>query len=94
LADLEDLTSNGPTADEFAIAQEQVFRNYELIDNLQLARAMLHAVFYPDDLVTEIIDRFDRVDAVTRADIRAVAQQVITLDEYIEIALVPIGFGE
>jgi predicted Zn-dependent peptidase len=55
---------------------------------------MLHAVFYPDDLVTEIIDRFDRVDAVTRADIRAVAQQVITLDEYIEIALVPIGFGE
>ena len=93
LADLEDLTSNGPTADEFAIAQEQVFRNYELIDNLQLARAMLHSVFYPDDLVTEIIDRFDRVDAVTRADIRAVAQQVITLDEYIEIALVPIGFG-
>ena len=94
LADLEDLTTNGPTVDEFDIAREQVFRNYELIDNLQLARAMLHAVFYPDDLVTEIRDRFDRVEAATRADIREVAQRVITLDEYIEIALVPIGFGE
>jgi zinc protease len=94
LEDLEDLTTSGPTADEFDIAREQVYRDYELIDNIQLARAMLHAIFYPEDLVTEIIDRFDRVTATTRADILAAAQRVITLDEYIEIALVPIGFGE
>jgi hypothetical protein len=55
---------------------------------------MLHAVYYPEDLVTEIIDRFDRVAAATRADILEVAKRVITLDEYIEIELVPIGFGE
>ncbi len=94
LDDLASLATSGPTNDEFAIAQEQVLRNYELIDNLQLARAMLHAVFYPEDLVTEIIDRFDRVIAATRSDITAAAQQVITLDEYIEVTVVPIGFGE
>ena len=91
LADLADLAANGPTSDEFAIAQEQVYRNYELINNLQLAESMLRAAYFPEDLVTEIIDRFDRVAAATRTDIRAVAREVITLDEYIEVDLVPIG---
>jgi len=92
LADLTDLTRNGPTNDEFAIAQEQVFRNYELINNLQLAEAMVFSAFHTDELLTEIDTRYDRVIAATRVDIRNSARQVVTLDDYIEVRLIPIGF--
>ena len=94
LADLAELTSRGPTDDEFAIAQEQVLRRYELLGNPEMAAAMLFSAYYPDELLLEIITRLERVSATTRNDVRVAARQVIPLDAYILVELIPIGFGE
>jgi predicted Zn-dependent peptidase len=92
LADLTDLTTNGPAAEEFASAQEQVLRNYELLNNSQLAEAVLFSAYYPEELLLEIITRYERAGAVTRGEIREAARRAITLGSYIQVELVPIGF--
>jgi zinc protease len=93
LADLEDLLANGPTRDEFEIAQQQVLRGYELVDNHGLAEAALFSAYYPDELLMEIITRYDRAGAATLGDIRAIARSTIDLEQYIRVDLVPIGFA-
>ena len=93
LDNLQSLVSDGPTADEFAIGQEQVFRNYELIDNVSLAQAAIFTAFHAGEQYSEIIARLDRVAIVEIGEIRDLAGKVITLDDYIEIRLVPEGFA-
>ena len=93
LENLQGLVAQGPTADEFAIGREQVLRNYELIDNVSLAQAAIFSAFHDGAPYSEIIVRIDRVVAVEIADIRDLIGKVITLDDYIEIRLVPEGFA-
>jgi zinc protease len=93
LETLRDLVEVGPTDDEFAIAREQVFRNYQLIDNFSLADAIIFSAFHPGEAYSEIVTRIDRVLVVEVDDIRDLAERVVTLDDYIEVRLVPVGFS-
>ena len=92
LADLTDLTTNGPSADEFAIAREQVLRRYELFDDHGFATAILFSAYYPGESLMELFTRYDRAAAATAYDIGEAARDVITLDAYVVVKLVPIGF--
>ena len=92
LADLTDLLANGPTEDEFAIAQEQVVRRYELMDNHGLASAILFSAYRPEEPLLEIVTRYDRALAAQAGHVWAAAREVITLDAYILVRLVPLGF--
>jgi zinc protease len=93
LETLGSLASDGPTDDEFAVGQEQVLRNYELINNVSLAEAIVFSAFHPDALYSEIITRIDRVAAIEIDAVRTLAARVISLDDYIELRLVPVGFA-
>lgn len=93
LETLRDLADNGPTDDEFAVGQEQVLRNYELINNVSLAEAIIFSAFNPEELYSEVITRIDRVVLLEIDAVRSLAARVITLDDYIELRLVPVGFA-
>ncbi|HSM01457.1 MAG TPA: insulinase family protein [Acidimicrobiia bacterium] len=92
LDNLESLVAQGPSADEFAIGREQILRNYELIDNVTLAQAAIFSAFSGEPY-SEIITRIDRVAALTSGEVRDLIGKVITLDDYIEIRLVPEDFA-
>jgi len=93
LEDLQRLVASGPSADQFAIGREQVLRNYELINNVALAEAIIFTAFHAGEPYSEIITRIDRVAGVAIGEIRDLIGKVITLDDYIEIRLVPVGFS-
>ncbi|MGI9648042.1 MAG: insulinase family protein, partial [Acidimicrobiia bacterium] len=90
-ADLADLAANGPTADEFAIAQEQTVRDYELIGNQFWLDVMTFYVLNPDEDPDELTHRIDDTLALTRSDVRSLARRVLLLDDYIRVDLVPKG---
>jgi zinc protease len=88
-SDLADLAANGPTADQFAIAVEQTTRDYELIDNQFWLDTMTTYVSNPDLDPDDVADRIPDTMALTRADVQALAQQLLRLDDFIRIDLVP-----
>ena len=92
LAEMADLRLNGPTADELAIAQEQLLRDYELFSNEGLAAAVLFYAEHPDEGLSEVITRIDRVATSTRADLKALADLMFPIDRYVDVRLVPVGF--
>lgn len=89
LADLDDLRRNGPSADELAIAQEQLVRQYELVSNEFWVDTMLFYLANPDEDPADVFRRIRRVEAVTADDVRDLARLVLPPDHYIEIRLVP-----
>ncbi len=88
----EDIRVNGPTADELAIAQEQLVRNMELVSNNFWIETLLFYELHPGEDPRDVVRRFDRVDNVTIGDIAALAARVLPADRYIEVRLVPEGF--
>ena len=93
LADLGDLVADGPTADELAIAKEQILRDYEMLDDHSIAQALLASAYGSGETLLELITRFDPASGATRGDIRDTARRVLPLDAYIVVRLVPIGFA-
>ncbi|MDH3190994.1 MAG: insulinase family protein, partial [Acidimicrobiia bacterium] len=89
-ADLADLAAIGPTADQFAIAVEQTTRDYELIDNQFWLDTMTTYVSNSDLDPDDVADRIPDTLALTRADLRSLARQLLRLDDYIRIDLVPV----
>jgi zinc protease len=90
---LETLRDNGPTADEMAIAQEQLAREIELISNEQLSRAIIFSALHPDEgLYANVIEPIAEGLPYTfgRTDIRGLARELLPEDRYVEIRLVPI----
>ena len=92
LVEIQDLRDNGPTDDELAIAQQQLLRDYELFSNEGLAAAILFYAEHPDEFLTEILTRSDRVIAATRNDLRSAARLVLPAGVYIDVRLIPIDF--
>ena len=92
LGEIEALRDDGPTEDELFIAQQQLLRDYELFSNEGLAAEILFYAEHPDEMLTEILTRGDRVLAATRSDLRAAALLLLPGDGYIDVRLVPIGF--
>ena len=89
--DLADLAENGPAGDEFAIAQEQTIRDYELIGNQFWLDLMTFYVTNPDADPDEVTRRIPDTMALTRFDVRSLARRVLVLDDYIRVDLVPAG---
>ncbi len=89
LAQVTDLQQNGPTADEFATAVEQLRDELELIDNGSIAEALVTSFLYPDQPVDEIADRFFLIDEITREEVQELARIVFNLGQRIEIRQVP-----
>jgi zinc protease len=92
LAVLADLRASGPTADELAIAQEQLLRDYELVSNELLSQAVVSAAEHPGQSLSQVVNRIGQTFDPTRADLKALANELLPADNYILIRLVPIGF--
>ncbi len=90
-ADLADLTAGGPTEDEFAIAQEQTIRNYELIGNQFWLDIMTTYVSNPGLDPQDVADQIPDTLALTGVDVQALAGTLLRLDDYIRVDLVPAG---
>ena len=90
-ADLTDLASDGPTADEMAIAREQTIRDYELIGNQFWLDVITRYLLNPELDPGEVADRIPDTMALTRSDVRELAATVLTLNDYIRVDLVPVG---
>ena len=93
LAELADLRANGPTADELAIAQEQLLRDYELLSNEMLSDAVVFSADHPEESLTQMIDRIDQTFDPTVQDLRELANELLPGNRYILVRLVPVGFG-
>ena len=89
LADVADLRSNGPTAEQLAIAQEQLFREYELFNNPFLIERAIFFEEHDGREISELFERFDIIDTVSIADIRALARIAFPIGSYIEVKLIP-----
>jgi hypothetical protein len=94
LAVLSTLRADGPTADEMAIAQEQLTREIELISNEQLSRAIIFSALHPDEglyanVIAPIVDGLPY--AFGRTDIQNLALDLLPADRYVQIRLVPAG---
>jgi zinc protease len=90
-ADLADLRAEGPTADELAIAQEQLVRNYELFSNEQLLQDLAFLLLHPGVDPGDLLVRIDRARSVTAGDVEELAAALLADDRYIEVRLVPAG---
>lgn len=89
LAELRDLGRRGPTSDEFSIAQEQLRREFELFSNQYLRDTLLFYALHPSEEASDVFYRADITDAATIEQVRALTLNVLSLDQYIEVALVP-----
>ena len=90
LGDLADLQANGPSADEFLAAREQLWIEINLISNEQLADVLITSALYPDQQVTELDDRFMIIQELTGADVQTLARVSFAPNQRIEIRQVPI----
>ncbi|MFQ5554135.1 MAG: M16 family metallopeptidase [Acidimicrobiia bacterium] len=90
---IADIRAGGPTADELAIAKEQLIRNLELVSNEELITTLLFYAQHPEADINDEFRRFDRIQATTIADLEALARIVFPAGRYIEARLVPEGFG-
>jgi len=92
LADLADLRDSGPTADQLAIAQEQLSRNYELFSNEGLATDLADIIADPDvETFMDLLVQIDRVPDVSVLDIAALARTLLPGGKHIEVRLIPEG---
>jgi len=75
-----------------AIAGEQLLRNYELLSNELLSRAIVFVAEHPDESLSQLFDRIDQTFEPTGEDIRDLANELLPSDDYILLKLVPVGF--
>ncbi len=89
LAELRDLGRRGPTNSEFAIAQEQLRREFQLFSNQYLRDTLLFYALHPGEEASDIFDRTAVTDAVADEQLRQLTQEILRTDQYIEVSLVP-----
>ncbi|HZD24199.1 MAG TPA: insulinase family protein, partial [Acidimicrobiia bacterium] len=89
VADLELLQSDGPTDAEFSTAVEQLRDELDLLDNRTLANGLVTAYLYPDQPMSELIDRYLLLDKVTPDDVKELASVVFNLGQRIEVRQIP-----
>ncbi|NQV06368.1 insulinase family protein [bacterium] len=92
IADLMDLRDNGPTVDELLIAQEQRTRDLELFSNEQLIDLLTFYMQRPAESAEDVFLEYQRTLDATVQDVRALARELISLEDYIQIELVPEDF--
>ena len=89
LADIADLKRNGPTADELATAQEQLFRDYELVNNPFLLERTIFFDEHAGRDLNELWQRYDTVYLVTGRQVRTMARVAFPEGSYIRVNLIP-----
>jgi zinc protease len=89
VSELEALQAEGPSETELSTALEQLRDELELVDNPTLATALITAHLYPDEPVRHLVDRYERVDAVTGEAVRDLAEAVFDLEQRIEVRQIP-----
>ena len=93
IADLTDLRTNGPTTEQMEIAREQLVRDLELFSNELLIDLITFYVQRPFEDSEQIFFRIDIALDATTGDLRDLARNLIALDDYIVVRLVPEDFG-
>lgn len=91
IADISELQAQGPTEAEFATAVEQMRDELELLDNGQLATALVTAHLYPDQPFSDLRGRSVLLDGLTPADVANLTRVVFDLGQRIEVRQVPRG---
>ncbi|MBU1494396.1 MAG: insulinase family protein [Actinobacteria bacterium] len=89
IADLTDLRDHGPTAGQLQIAQEQLVRQSELFSNESLVELLIFYLLRPAEDPGDIFAEEERAKEATVLDLGALARELILLDDYIQIQLVP-----
>jgi zinc protease len=91
-AQIEDLRTNGPTAEELATAKEQEKRSHEseLTQNAYWLSTLVNYALDPahQDPKTALSTQ-QLIDKVTAADLQAAAQRFLKMDQYIQAILYP-----
>jgi len=90
LADVEDLRTTGPSAAELEIAQEQLLREYELVNNPFLLDRVVFFEEHEGRDIGEVIERFDVIERISVEDVRAMAVRAFPADRFIQVNLVPV----
>ena len=93
-AEITDLQTNGPTADEMSKVKEQVRREHETEleeNNFWLATLSDYASDPNEDLAGRV-DPQGLLDAVSAEDIQTAAQDYLLDDQYIKVVLYPAAY--
>ncbi len=89
ISDLADLQKNGPTAEQFDTAIEQLLTELALIHNGIIADALLNSFLYPDEPVMELATQHGLIPLITPEDVQELAKIVYNLDQRIEVRTIP-----
>jgi zinc protease len=88
-AELVDLGTNGPTANEFDDALAAVEQSYDLFDNDTLAQLLIDAII-DDNALSVFIDRRDTLAELDLGDVRSALSRLLPVDHYIQLRQLPV----
>ena len=92
VAELDDLASNGPTADEFANAFAQVEERYNFVDNGQFLDALINDALDPGGQpVTDYLEHFFALDGVTAASAQTYIADHMPTTAFVQVTVTPRG---
>ena len=89
IAELADLTANGPTEREFRGAFAQVEEAYGFVDNNSFMEEMLNDAIWPDREMQDYLDQYGALADVTADTVQRYISDHIRADQYIQVAVVP-----
>jgi len=85
LEQIADLTTNGPTADEFDQAVSVVESDYHFVNNQLFADTILDTRRFPNETILTADNRLDILHQLSRTDIQRLAQFALPTDQRIEV---------
>jgi zinc protease len=89
IAELADLTANGPTEREFSGAFAQVQEAYGFVDNNSFLEEMLNDAIWPDREMQDYLDQYAALADVTTETVQRYIADHIRADQYIQVAVLP-----
>jgi zinc protease len=89
VAELADLTANGPTDREFDGAHAQVEQAYQYVDNDSFLEELINNAIWPDRELQDYFDELRALDDVTKETVQRYIADHIRADQYIQVAVLP-----
>jgi zinc protease len=89
VAELADLTANGPTDREFDSAHAQVEQAYQYVDNDSFLEELINNAIWPDRELQDYFDELPALDDVTKDTVQRYIADHIRADQYIQVAVLP-----
>jgi len=85
LEQITDLTTNGPTADEFDQAVSVVESDYHFVNNQLFTDTIIDSRRFPTETILHADNRLDLLSRLSESDIQALAQLALPTDKRIDV---------